>query len=269
MNRKLKLKTLKERKAKSQPKTKADFAVLSDALESAVVDFKQALGMGIEIKDVDELINRLGDMDAFRQSVDDLREVIKKMPREVNIADIGSFLETIKKIKIAPPKIVIKAPELPDYTKIVERVLRLFETITQTIEENKYEPSQKADDFIPSRRVIKVGNRFIFDDTPTPSNAGGSTHGWGGGGSAAPDESGEFSYEAGTLTAAGDITIAGNCVGVRVFANGTDSSFRLNSGQTINVRSGAGVDINPRGLLTNPKVSWVSGSLDVLITVLT
>jgi len=56
---------------------------------------------------------------------------------------------------------------------------------------------------------------------------------------------------------------------VRVFANGTNSSFNINGGATINVRSGAGVDINPNGQKSDVVVNWVSGDIDVFIEVVT
>ena len=82
------------------------------------------------------------------------------------------------------------------------------------------------------------------------------------------DSTGTWSYKAGSLSSSGSLTITGNCVGIRVFANGQDGGFKINSGDTINVRNGAGIDINPQSQLVNPVVAWVSGTLDVFIEVL-
>lgn len=79
---------------------------------------------------------------------------------------------------------------------------------------------------------------------------------------------GAWSYESATLIS-GNLSATGRCVGIRIFANGVDGSFNINGGDTINVRNGAGVDVNTGGNLVNPVVNWVSGSIDVLIETVT
>lgn len=82
-------------------------------------------------------------------------------------------------------------------------------------------------------------------------------------------QSGTWGYSSGSLSGAGNVTGSGKCIGIRVFANGTDSTFNINGGSTITVRSGTGVDINPGANVTAPVVNWVSGSIDVVIQGLT
>ena len=79
---------------------------------------------------------------------------------------------------------------------------------------------------------------------------------------------GTWNYVAGTISS-GSLTGSGKCIGIRVFAAGIDGSFNVNGGNTIAVRNGAGVDINPGGNVTAPQVNWVSGTLDVVIEGLT
>lgn len=79
------------------------------------------------------------------------------------------------------------------------------------------------------------------------------------------NQTGTWGYVSGSLTGAGNVTGSGKCVGIRVFANGADSSFNINGGNTISVRSNSGVDIDPKGTVTAPVVNWVSGSIDVII----
>lgn len=80
---------------------------------------------------------------------------------------------------------------------------------------------------------------------------------------------GTWNYAANTLNNTGSVTGSGKCIGIRVFAAGTDSEFNINGGDTIKVRSGAGVDVNPGGNLTAPTVNWVSGTIDIVIEGLT
>ena len=80
---------------------------------------------------------------------------------------------------------------------------------------------------------------------------------------------GTWNYVSGTLSGAGSLTGSGRCTGIRVFAAGENGTFNVNGGNTITVRNGAGVDINPAGNVTAPTVNWVSGVLDVVIEGLT
>ncbi len=80
---------------------------------------------------------------------------------------------------------------------------------------------------------------------------------------------GTWNYTASTLNNTGSVSGTGKCVGIRVFAAGTDSEFNINGGNTIRVRSGAGVDVNPGGNIVAPTVNWVSGTIDVIIEGLT
>lgn len=75
---------------------------------------------------------------------------------------------------------------------------------------------------------------------------------------------GKWVYASENLTS-GSLTGVGRCRAIRVFANGMDGTFNVNGGDTINVRSGTGVDVNPSGQVQAPTVNWLSGNLDVFI----
>lgn len=84
-----------------------------------------------------------------------------------------------------------------------------------------------------------------------------------------PNLVGTFNYVSGTMSGAGNKTGVGRCIGIRVFASAADGSFNINGGDTITVRDGTGVDVNPGAQVTAPVVNWVSGTIDVLIVGLT
>lgn len=68
---------------------------------------------------------------------------------------------------------------------------------------------------------------------------------------------------AGTLSSTGNVSLAGVCIGSRIFAVGVDSTFKLSAGgATHTARAGAGFDLNLINLV-DPTVIWVSGVLDV------
>jgi len=76
-----------------------------------------------------------------------------------------------------------------------------------------------------------------------------------------------FTYVSGTLSGIGSIVGIGVCTGIRVFANGIDSTFTINTGQTINLRSNQIFQIIPQENLTNPIIDLISGSIDVWMEV--
>jgi hypothetical protein len=82
-----------------------------------------------------------------------------------------------------------------------------------------------------------------------------------------PNIVGTWSYKAATLTS-GSLSATGKCQGILLFAAGGDASCKVNSGDTITVRSGIAMHISPNGNLVNPTVTWVSGTLDVILEVI-
>jgi hypothetical protein len=82
-----------------------------------------------------------------------------------------------------------------------------------------------------------------------------------------PDEADDFGYVAKSLTAAGTVVGIGDCRGIRVRAVGTDSTFTINGGDIIQIRSGDIFQIIPQGELVNPVITWLSGSIDVWMEV--
>lgn len=85
---------------------------------------------------------------------------------------------------------------------------------------------------------------------------------------------GSWSYAANTLTS-GTLTATGRCVGLSVFANGGDGSFKISGldefgqtispGNTITVRAGELFEVDPQGLLVDPVITWESGTIDCFI----
>ena len=84
---------------------------------------------------------------------------------KTKIQDFSKLLEAVSKNKPIPLSI--------DLTKLEKAVVN----IEQYIQNNSKPSDQGAENYQPVRRVLKVGNRFIFDDNFT--NAGGGSGGGG------------------------------------------------------------------------------------------
>jgi hypothetical protein len=82
-------------------------------------------------------------------------------------------------------------------------------------------------------------------------------------------------YHATTLTS-GTLVVTGLIKSIRLFAVAADATCKLTgdlqnilSGDTIQLRSGTGVDTNWGYRLQNVTVTWLSGTIDVLVLFVT
>lgn len=133
---------------------------------------------------VDKLYEALNDKEPF--DVDRLSEQIQALTEVIDIKDqVKEIHEAVKAIKpefhaekidLSP---VIQAiektrPEKPDPIDFSNFEKAIIE-IQQRVQEQPEPDSQNVEDYKPFRRVVKVGNRLIFDDQPTPSRGGGGS----------------------------------------------------------------------------------------------
>ena len=79
-----------------------------------------------------------------------------------------------------------------------------------------------------------------------------------------------WNYKSTNLTGAGTVTLTGHCAGLRIINNSdsVNAEFTVNSGDTILVKAGREVYLNPNKKLKNPIITWVSGSMNVFIEVI-
>lgn len=179
MNRQAKIAQLKKAKGRNAPETLGEYAVLADAMEAIVAEFKQSLKRGVEISDLDVLLDRLEGIGDLKTSVDELKSAIKSfpaLPEEVKIASVNEFLDAIKGIEIQAGDVIVSEKQQPDYSKSVLRLADAVENMAINIKASTPKPtSQRAVDYVPFRRVVKEGNTFKFDDSVQQGGSGGST----------------------------------------------------------------------------------------------
>jgi len=150
-----------------------------EILEATVGELKTSLGNGVALNNLDDLLDQLSVLQSFQKEVKDLRDSIKaiKLPESVKIEGLD---ELVASIKVISEKKVPKAEKLDPapFVEISEKVTILTDKITSL----KAEPQGKAPaDYIPTRRVMKVGNQLLFDDSfYTGGGGGGSSSGGGG-----------------------------------------------------------------------------------------
>lgn len=87
----------------------------------------------------------------------------------VSIKDFNQLLDAVSANK----------PVEADLSKLEKAIIQVEQRVQEGIvQDNKTDP----EDYKPVRRVVKVGNRLVYDDQPTPSRGGGGSGGSSSGG---------------------------------------------------------------------------------------
>ena len=144
-----------------------------EILEATVGELKTSLGNGVALNNLDDLLDQLSVLQSFQKEVKDLRDSIKAidLPESVKIEGLD---ELVASIKVIAEKKVPKAEKLDPapFVEISEKVTILTDKISSL----KAEPQGKAPaDYIPTRRVMKVGNQLLFDDSFYTGGGGGGS----------------------------------------------------------------------------------------------
>lgn len=173
-DRKAKLEELKKRSPiKKTPITESEQAFIK-TLQDATEELKNSLGVGVAVNNLDDLVEQLGKIESFEKEVGALKDSISaiKFPDEVNIKGIDSLTSAVEKLSKLPKPVVQKI-DFSVLDSVVEGVLALIDKVEEL---QVPKQGQLPDDYVPMRRVQKVGNKLLFDD---------SFYGGGGGGAAA------------------------------------------------------------------------------------
>lgn len=151
---------------------------VADSLESAVNDLKKTFGLGVDINGLADLVEEIGQLKGFKESVDELKEAIGALPDTVKVEDIDGIVDAIREIELKSPDVILPKTKEVDVITIAAQIITAINSLGAKIEANKPDPQgQKPLDYVPYRRVIKVGNAFQFDDTETPVAQGGGSGG--------------------------------------------------------------------------------------------
>lgn len=179
-----KLAKLNKDKADRDQEKQDQLQEVADSLENAVNDLKKTFGLGVDINGLAELVEEIGQLKGFKESVDELKEAIGALPETVKVEDIDGIVDAIREIEIKSPDVILPKTKEVDVITIAAQIITAINSLGAKIEANKPAPQgQKPLDYVPYRRVIKVGNAFQFDDTETPVAQGGG----GGGGTPTVD----------------------------------------------------------------------------------
>lgn len=189
MNRSEKLEQLKSEtkhgrgrliKAEVDAKITPDIEALEAVLDGTITKMQKTIDGGVEIADLGILLKKFDSITELSEAVGLLKESISsfpEMPQEVKIASVNELLDAIKDIKINIPEIKVPAQKglpQPDYSGAVKQMSDALVRVSDSIKAIATKThSQRADDYVPYRRVVKKGNSLVFDDQPTAQAGGG------------------------------------------------------------------------------------------------
>lgn len=173
MNRKIE-QVKKKRTQKAQEEALIEKQIQGqDRLKDAVDSLNELLN-GQEQYDFDKLHNQLVEIDKrldlaphFKSLEESIKSTSHKVTPKTKIEGFSELLRAVKTNKPLPTKV--------DLSKLEKAIV----DIQQRIEDNSKPIDQAPESYQPVRRVVKMGNRLIYDDILTPS---AGTGGGGGGG---------------------------------------------------------------------------------------
>ena len=106
-----------------------------------------------QAESTDKLINKLGELGAFKKEVASVKQAIQDLPKTENVS-INNLSE------------LIEAQEKYDNTEVVEAVKALTEKVENQTTDSVNIKNRKVEEFIPTRRVREVQGRLVYDDDP-------------------------------------------------------------------------------------------------------
>jgi hypothetical protein len=213
---------------------------LLEQLEKQFTRFKEILGSGVDVN-ADELLDQLEQLGELSEDVKDLRKTIAdfsfpEIPESVEIKGLQSLINITKQLankKEAKPEKL----DLKPLNKMNSQLDTLIDKIGKL---SVPEQGKTPGDYVPMRRVMKVGNNLMFDDSfYTGGGGGGSSSSGssgtsydgiirGSGGGSATVTGGKLDVNASASLSGTSIPIAGatSAVGVAIVDN---SGNQINS----------------------------------------
>lgn len=175
MNRLDELKDLQARKQAGSMVIMTNGEEFIEALETKIAQLKDVLSVGIDVRGVDSVIRELEYVNTLQPLVSDLHKAIKsirfpdppKYQKSVDIHGLDDFIREIKNIN--------RTVRIDWFNKEhMSEITGKLEALTGAVKDIKApEQSQDPAEFLPYRRVRKVGSTYLFDDESWASHGGG------------------------------------------------------------------------------------------------
>ncbi len=171
LDREKKLEILKKRDTIKSLQITGNGEAFIEILEATVNELKDSLGAGVDVNNLDDLVEQLGKIESFEKEVSELKDSISaiKFPGEVDVKGIESLTLAVEKLSKLPKPVVQKI-DFSVLDSVVDGILTLVDKVEQL---QVPKQGQLPEDYVPMRRVQKVGNKLYFDDSLYSGGGGG------------------------------------------------------------------------------------------------
>lgn len=254
----------KLKQAKTSTKI-ADAKEFGEVLNKKIAELAKTLNQGVEINNLDELIDELGGIKSLEAQVVELKEAIGKieLPSSVEIKGLADIVSAAKEISKRKDPVIEKID-----ISVLDQVVDGVGSLIDKVEELKVpKQGQTPGDYIPTRRVVKVtGVGLMYDDS--------FYTGGGGGGSASSTGGGDISFDGTPVTAGNPLPVLASVSTAGLATdtnqtNGTQKTQIVDAGGDAVTVTGGKLDVNASvsttGLATEAKqdsAAVLTGAVD-------
>ena len=254
----------KLKQAKTSTKI-ADAKEFGEVLNKKIAELAKTLNQGVEINNLDELIDELGGIKSLEAQVVELKEAIGKieLPSSVEIKGLADIVSAAKEISKRKDPVIEKID-----ISVLDQVVDGVGSLIDKVEELKVpKQGQTPGDYIPTRRVVKVtGVGLMYDDS--------FYTGGGGGGSASSSGGGDISFDGTPVTAGNPLPVLASVSTAGLATdtnqtNGTQKTQLVDAGGDAVTVTGGKLDVNASvsttGLATEAKqdsAAVLTGAVD-------
>lgn len=138
-----------------------------DELSKKIDTLREVLGTGLEITNIDALLYELAAVKTLEPAIEELKKTIAELslPDAVDINGLADLTKALKK----DLKVSIDLKPIESIPKQLAKLTDKIKSITVP------KQGQQPNDYIPTRRVMKVGNTLMYDDSFYTGGGGGSS----------------------------------------------------------------------------------------------
>lgn len=156
-----------------QAELKQDFKTLQEGILEKLVELREADKSHSKV--LNEAIRSISINEDLASLTTTLKSLEDTIASGVKLKNPPKDPEPVDLSKIKPPIVNVPKFELPKGLATDKTAQKIVSALGQI--EEKLKPSQTPGNFTPYRRVVKLGDKFVFDDNLTGSGSGGGSGG--------------------------------------------------------------------------------------------
>lgn len=158
MSRQSIIKQLEKKNKEREYKVDINDKQFFETLQTKFDEFAELFGEGVTLKNLEQIVQDLEQLEQLKPTLEALSESLKSIPNEIGISDLNSLLKALNDAKS-------NKVELFGADKVKAITDRLNDVIEAVKDNTVPKQGQDPSDFVPMRRVMKVADKLMFDDS--------------------------------------------------------------------------------------------------------